>query len=385
MNTLERFHAIMNFEPVDRPLYWEFGIWVGTLRRWYREGLPCVVGIPEELPDRGVVHAEYLGPSWRNPHYAHDVSRELGFDQPPQWVPINNYLCPTFEPQLLEDAEEWSLVVNSIGETVQTSKVNGTSRWIDAPVKTPEDYHRIREERMQPNLSERVPPDWAAQKERLKRRTFPLLYGGYQGLFNMPRRLLGFERLMVSFYEQPQLIKEMVKDLCDLLIALYDPVLTELGGDCGLLAEDMCYKAGCLISPAMFREFLMPGYKRLTGFFRDHGVRTVWVDSDGDVTNLIPLLIEGGVTGLAPFEVTGKCNVVDVRRGYPRFQILGGVDKKAVAAGKEAIDQELEGKVPFVFQRGGYIPFIDHNIPSDISWQNFEYYRRRLAELAVRC
>lgn len=31
------------------PLY-EFGYWADTVRRWYREGLPCVEGISEDIP-----------------------------------------------------------------------------------------------------------------------------------------------------------------------------------------------------------------------------------------------------------------------------------------------------------------------------------------------
>jgi len=42
LNARERFLAIMNFEPVDRPLYWEFCYWAPTVRRWYNEGLEKV-------------------------------------------------------------------------------------------------------------------------------------------------------------------------------------------------------------------------------------------------------------------------------------------------------------------------------------------------------
>jgi uroporphyrinogen decarboxylase len=210
------------------------------------------------------------------------------------------------------------------------------------------------------------------------------MYGGMQGFFNTPRRYVGLERLMVTFYDDPKLIKDMIGDAVDLLIAIYDPVLSDIGGDYAMISEDICYKAGCFISPAMFREFMLPAYQKMTGFYRDHGIHTILVDSDGDVTGLIPLLIEGGVTGLHPFEVTGNCDIVEVRRAFPRFQILGGIDKKKVAAGKAAIDEELERKVPFVFKGGGFVPFIDHSVPPDISWENFRYYRRRLAELAVQ-
>ena len=217
----------------------------------------------------------------------------------------------------------------------------------------------------------------------MKERTFPLMYGGMQGFFNTPRRFLGFERLMTAFYDDPQLVKDIIDDAADLLIALYDPILSDVGGDCGLISEDMAYKGGSFVSSGMFREFMLPAYRKVTGFFKDHGVETILVDCDGDVMDLIPLLIEGGATGLYPFEVTGRNNIVDVRSAFPDFQILGGISKRAVAAGKEAIDAELESKVPPVFRSGGFVPFIDHTVPPDTSWEDFKYYRRRLAELTA--
>jgi len=383
INTRERFHATMRFEPLDRPLYWEFCYWVPTLRRWYREGLPCVAGIPDHLDDGAVVTGELSGVNWRNPHVELDVNRALGFDEHVYRIPINNLYSPVFEQRLLEDEEEWYTVTDVDGIVSRVSKINGSRHFIDFPVKSRKDYERIREERLQPNLQERLPEDWPEVREKLIRRTFPLMYGGMQGFFNTPRRFLGFERLMVTFYDDPQLIKDMINDAADLMIALYDPILSDIGGDFGVISEDMCYKGGCFVSPAMFREFMMPAYRKMTGFYRDHGIETVLIDCDGDVMSLIPLLIEGGVTGLYPFEVTGQCDIVEVRRAFPRFQILGGIDKKKIAAGRETIDEELERKVPFVFRGGGFVPFTDHSVPPNISWEDFRYYRRRLAELAV--
>ena len=381
MNTRERFLASMAFEPLDRPLFWEFGYWAPTLRRWYREGLPQVTGIPAPLGDEGVVCGECLGVDWRNPYLDRDVNQALGFDEPMYRIPINNLYCPSFDERVIEQGEQWVTAVDRDGQTVRISRLNGSRQHLESPVRRRADYERIKAERLRPDLAERLPADWPAVKARLKQRTFPLQYGGMQGFFNTPRRLLGFERLMTTFYDDPQWVKDIIDDVADLLIALYDPVLSAVGGECAMISEDMCYKAGCFISPAMFREFMLPAYRKLTGFYRDHGIRTILVDCDGDVTRLIPLLIEGGVTGLYPFEVTGACDIREVRRAYPRFQILGGIDKKAIAAGREAIDAEMESKVPALRQAGGFVPFIDHTVPPDVSWENFCYYRRRLAGL----
>ncbi len=41
MNQVERFRAVMNFEPVDRLPCWEWAMWWDeTIRRWHAEGLP---------------------------------------------------------------------------------------------------------------------------------------------------------------------------------------------------------------------------------------------------------------------------------------------------------------------------------------------------------
>jgi uroporphyrinogen decarboxylase len=140
-----------------------------------------------------------------------------------------------------------------------------------------------------------------------------------------------------------------------------------------------------MVSPAMVREMMLPHYRRLTSFLRSHGIEHVILDTDGDCRPLIPVFLEGGITGLFPWEVTNGQDIVEVREQYPRLQILGGIDKKALARGRAAIDQELEAKVPFMFRAGGFVATVDHGVSADISWENFCYYRERLADMLGCC
>ena len=39
----------MSFEPCPRTLKWEFGYWIGSLDRWYQEGLNKVEGYQYDL------------------------------------------------------------------------------------------------------------------------------------------------------------------------------------------------------------------------------------------------------------------------------------------------------------------------------------------------
>ena len=60
--------------------------------------------------------------------------------------------------------------------------------------------------------------------------------------------------------------------------------------------------------------------------------------------------------------------------------MAGGIDKRALAKDKKAIDKELE-QVPWLLDQGGYIPMLDHDVPPDVSWENFVYYRETLNKI----
>ena len=161
----------------------------------------------------------------------------------------------------------------------------------------------------------------------------------------------------------------------------WDQVLSEVEVDCAHFWEDMAYRTGPLISPATFREFMTPCYQKVTSFLKSRGVGIILVDSDGNMDELIPLFLEAGLTGVWPIEVQAGNDLLEIRRRYPDLQIQGGIDKLKIARGRQAIDEELESKIPFMLGQGGYIPHLDHAAHPQISWSDFRYYREKLRAL----
>ena len=148
-----------------------------------------------------------------------------------------------------------------------------------------------------------------------------------------------------------------------------------------LIWEDLAFKNGPLISPDIFREFILPYYKKFIQRMKTFGVKHFFVDTDGNFEVLIPLFIEGGVTGFYPFEVQAGMDIEKIRDLYPELVIMGGIDKMALAKGKEAIDGEI-AKVKRMLKKGGYIPYTDHMVPPDVSFENYTYFRKQL-KLAI--
>ncbi len=381
MNARERFLALMNFQEVDRNLVWEFGYWGGTVRRWYQEGMPLVKGLSEKVCDGTGTFAEITGVPLKR-YTAHDVHDYFKMDPYLVRIPLNIGAYPAFEEKVIEDHGDWYIWQDYDGCIRKDLKGRKTLPTIvGGPVKTREDWERLKAERLRPTLEGRLPDNWQQLVAEYKNRDYPVGLGQLHGFFGTPRYLMGVEKLLTAYYDDPEMMKDMNLYLADLWIALFERVLKEVAVDAVFIWEDMCYRGGPLISPEMFREFILPGYKKLTAFLRGYGVNIVLVDSDGDVWKLLPLWIEGGVTAVYPFEVAAGMDVVEVRKAYPKLGIQGGIDKRALIQGKEAIDRELEVKVPFMLERGGYIPTIDHLASMDINLENFKYYREKLNQM----
>jgi uroporphyrinogen decarboxylase len=193
--------------------------------------------------------------------------------------------------------------------------------------------------------------------------------------------LLGPERALYAFYDEPALVDDMMETITDFSIAVLAPALREAPVTYVQFWEDMAYKTGPLISPAMVRRFMLPRYRRIVETIRAAGVDQIIVDSDGDVSELIPIWLEAGINGVQPLEQAAGNDLRAYRREYGRdLAMTGGIDKRALARGREAIDRELVEKVPLALE-GGYIPTIDHAVPPDASWDNWRYYWNRKKEM----
>ena len=82
-----------------------------------------------------------------------------------------------------------------------------------------------------------------------------------------------------------------------------------------------------------------------------------------------------------PLERAADQDPVRLRKKFGKtLRLWGGVDKRELIIGPEAIDAHLRSLAPVV-EEGGYVPTVDHTVPPDVSWENFQYYMERKALL----
>jgi hypothetical protein len=298
---------------------------------------------------------------------------------------------PQFETKVLEDRGEYELVQDHAGRHVLCFKGRRSGfmpEYVDHPVKDWKTWEEDVKWRMDPTsperfekLDEKLPGLKAAAAEG--KIIDQGLIGGYMYL----RSLMGPSDVLYKFYDMPDLIHDCMKtwfELSDTVIARHQEHLTL---DQVFLAEDISYNSGPLISPDMMREFLFPYYKQLLDNVRARQIDKtrklfVHIDTDGNCVPTIPVYKEIGVNVMSPFEVASGCDVVEIGKQFPELVMFGGVDKRELAKGREAIDKLVDRIFPAMQARGGYIPTCDHGVPEEVKYEDYLYYRKRCLEFA---
>jgi uroporphyrinogen decarboxylase len=362
MTDRRRFLAALRYDSPDRLPNHELGLWGQTAEKY------VAAGMPEDATGNWFQGCDFLGLDRRD------------------FVPLDSGPIPAYEHEILEQTERYTIYRNRWGivhKALETGMVRGTRASMDQylrfPVETREDFRSMKH-RYDPTSAGRRPDDWPRRVERWRERNCPLclLTNASFGIYSHMRRWMGTENLSLAFYSQPALVEEMVEHLTDFLIELTRPALEQLDIDYFNFFEDFAYKTGPLLSPKLFRRFLMPAYRHINAHLRRHGVEFIWLDSDGNPEVLVPLMMESGINCLWPLEVAAGMDPVSLREEFgPDLRLSGGIDKRALAKGHRAIDEELDRRLRPMLAHGGYIPTIDHTVPPDVPYENFMYYMER--------
>jgi hypothetical protein len=325
MNHVERFRAVMNFQPVDRLPMWEWAMWWDeTIARWHGEGLPRRFRFSQVF----------------------DIAQYFGLD------PYQQFWFSTTE-----------------------ATIEATQHHVEGMVADMDDYRRIRP-RLYPDHARAIESmcPWADRQARGD----AVVWATLEGFFWFPRTLMNIERLSLAYYDQPELIHAINHDLTEFNLRLVHRMCDVCVPTFMTLAEDMSYNLGPMISQQVFEEFLAPYYRRLVAALNERNIMLI-VDTDGDVTRLVPWLQAVGVTGVLPLERQAGVDAARVRAQYPTVRLVGHFNKLVMHLGEAAVRAEFERLLPLM-RGGGFIPSVDHQTPPGVPLEQYRMYLRLLAD-----
>jgi uroporphyrinogen decarboxylase len=358
MTERECFNRIVRFQKPEWIPNYEMGVVGDTLKRWKgEEGMPRDATLGSLFGLDHIEDMQYLvyGPIPGVP----DSTRWPGITMEDGTSVFMRDAWGS-ETVHMKDEEHADgahrLVRPGIRDRADWEKLKGQFR-PDEPLRYPDHWD-------EDNWQQRV-ARWK-DREHVVMLRMPSMVGGI-------KELMGFENYCLALMGEPELIEEIMETQTQLALGMLGRAFDEVEFDGIHFWEDIGFRNGPILDPAIFERIASPRYKRLADFFRSKGGYTVSVDSDGDIRKLIPGWIKGGVTHIWPLEPFSGMDVVALRREYGHaFSMRGGVDKFVIGKGKDAIRRELDRVYPVV-QDGGYIPHLDHQI-SGVRFEDYCYY-----------
>jgi len=324
MNHVERFRAVMNFEEFDRLPRIEWAHWWDkTIDRWKGEGLPA--GLDD----------------------AFEITKHLGLDPYKQF---------------------W---INTIGPSVTCAEH-------EVLVKSFDDYNKIKAG-LYPDYPETYKQMAAFKKPQENGEV--VIWITLEGFFWFPRMLFGIENHLYAFYDHGELMHQMNSDLADYHIHIIRQAAEHCCPTFMTFAEDMSYNNGPMLSRDLFDEFLKPYYLKVIPVLDEYNITPI-IDTDGDMTKMIPWLQEVGIKGVLPLErQAGVCGA-GIREQYPDFCLIGHFDKMTMPHGYDAMKAEFDRLLP-TMKKGGFIPSVDHQTPPGVSFDQYKEYLQLLDEYTL--
>ena len=349
MTSFERMTNTLALQPVDQiPI--AVSPWGATIQRWVREG---------HLQE-GEDAAEHFGQDLRTGGWLHGVANL------------------DFESVVVEETNETILRRDGNGALLRTHKLHdSTPEHVDFSVKDRATW----EEHVKPFLLDvdrrrisfegyRDAKAFSAEKQRF------FCWGGVAP-FEQMHPVCGHEYMLMGMALDPEWVQDMVITFTDLTINHLEVLFAEEGKPDGFFFfEDMGFKNRPFMSPAMYKEIMQPGHKRLFDFAHSMGCKVI-VHSCGYVAPLVPGLIEAGMDCLQAMEVKAGMDLPTLFRDFgERIAFYGGIDVRTLISNDRAqIDREMETKIlPVIEHGGGYILHTDHSEPPEVDYDTMRYF-----------
>jgi len=293
------------------------------------------------------------------------------------------YSLSSVEPDVTLSEDDKERIIKKGDGTLIRALKGGDFHWhiTEYPVKTRNDWDRIRERYLDPHDPARIPPDWPLLAELYKNRDFPLQLT-CSGVYGFLRKMMGDEALCLAMYDDPGLVKQIIGDYIDMCLVLWEKLCQDVQFDLIECWEDMASKTGSIISKVSFDEFLAPQYRRIRQFADAHDIPIVLVDSDGNIDDLAHWMYACGVNSMYPFEIGAGCNVREVLKSLPQMSAIGCLEKSAGIMCDKDMDAHLEFARQLI-RDGRCIPGPDHFVLENVSFEQYKRFFNRLREVIM--
>lgn len=196
------------------------------------------------------------------------------------------------------------------------------------------------------------------------------------GIFESAWALYGLDRFLIDLMTNPEVPCAIMDSYTDLMIENVNNLVSVVGNKIDMVYtyDDVAIQNGLLMSPELWRKYILPRHQRLNRVIKDNGIKIMY-HSCGAVTPLIPAFIdEMGIDVLNPLQPRAAGMDMDwIKTTYgSRIAFHGGIDlQKTLPKGSQQdVYNEVRQRCNILGKNGGYICTSAHYIQDDVPVKN---------------
>ena len=192
-------------------------------------------------------------------------------------------------------------------------------------------------------------------------------------LFERAWSLRGFEQFLIDMALDTSFVESLLDRILEIQLALIDRFIA-LGVNGGYFGDDYGAQKGLLFSPQMWRNLIKPRLQRLFAPFLERGLPVI-LHSDGQIQQIIPDLIEIGLTTLNPVQPEVLDHLRLREQFGDRLSYYGGISTQTVLPRgtreqvSAAVKECIRSLAP---ERTGLLLAPSHRLMSDIPMINID-------------
>ncbi len=163
-------------------------------------------------------------------------------------------------------------------------------------------------------------------------------FGTHIGPFMNAYLSMGLAAFCMRIVSDPTFVHALMAARTEWCLAVFEKAI-QLGSELIIMGDDSAHSTGPFISPAMWREFVLPYHKHIV---QTLSVPVLW-HSDGNITKLLPMAVEAGfagIHGLEPWSVS----LAKVKADYgANLVLIGNADVRVLCSQEiDPVQQEIK-------------------------------------------
>lgn len=191
-------------------------------------------------------------------------------------------------------------------------------------------------------------------------------------VFSIPSRMMPFDTFLIKLFEEPQLVKALVKMSVDVNLELAKEAASR-GIKVVYTGDDYAYNSGPIFSPAIFRNIFYPELKRVVSGYKELGLYVI-KHTDGYIAPLLVMIVDSGFDCLDPIDPIAGMDLAQVKKEYGnRICLKGNVDCSTTLSfkGTDEVIAESRKCLEAAMAGGGYILSSSNSIHSAVKPENY--------------